>query len=162
MTQPGGETPMERQVRVSAKALVIRDGCLLAVKLRDADGEFFILPGGGQRAGELLPDAVAREVAEETGLQVRAEEAVFVIEGAQGEAAHRVDIVFRCEYEGPCAARRHSDCGQIGFEWLPIDGLNRAPLYPSRLRRPIMDLIAGKAVPVYLGNENMGDPEITA
>ena len=52
---------MDRQIRVSAKALVIRDGRMLAVRVRDQDGDFFILPGGGQRAGELLPDAVARE-----------------------------------------------------------------------------------------------------
>ena len=33
-------------------------------------------------------------------------------------------------------------------------------LYPSKLRRPIMDLFAGKKTAVYLGNENAGDPEV--
>ena len=75
---------MDRKIRVSAKALVIRDGCMLAIRLRDADGEFCIMPGGGQIPGELLPAAAEREVAEETGLAVRAGEIVFVIEGAQG------------------------------------------------------------------------------
>ena len=150
-----------RRVRTSAKALVIRDGRMLAVKLRDRDGEFYIMPGGGQQAGELLPAAAEREVAEETGLRVKAGEAVFVIEGAEGEPDHRVDIVFRCEYEGPCDAEQQHDFNQIGTEWLKIDTLNRTPLYPSRLRRPIMNLYQGKAAPVYLGNENAGDPEIT-
>ena len=150
-----------RRVRVSAKALVIRDGRMLAVKLRDADGVFYIMPGGGQRAGELLPAAAEREVAEEAGIRVRAGEALFVIEGAEGEPDHRVDIVFLCEYLGPCDAERQQDHNQIGTEWLDISTLNTVPLYPSRLRRPIMNLYEGKEVPVYLGNENAGDPEIT-
>ena len=99
----------QRRVRTSAKALVIRDGCMLAVKLQDSDGVFYIMPGGGQQAGELLPAAVEREVAEETGIKVKAGDAVFVIEGAEGEPDHRVDIVFRCEYEGPCDAEFQPD-----------------------------------------------------
>ena len=150
-----------RRVRTSAKALVIRNGCMLAVKLRDQDGIFYIMPGGGQQAGELLPAAAEREVAEETGIRVKAGEAVFVIEGAEGEPDHRVDIVFRCEYEGLCDAKQQHDFNQIGTEWLKIDTLNSTRLYPSRLRRPIMNLYQGKAAPVYLGNENAGDPEIT-
>ncbi len=42
---------MDRAVRASAKALEVRDGCLLAIKLRDQDGELYIMPGGGQNAG---------------------------------------------------------------------------------------------------------------
>lgn len=152
---------MSRSIRVSAKALVIRDGKMLAIKLRDGDGVFYIMPGGGQHAGELLPAAAEREVAEEAGIAVKAQEAVFVIEGAEGEQDHRVDIVFRCEYLGISDADRQTDCNQIGYEWLDIGTLNRTALYPSKLRRPIMNLYEGKETPVYLGNENMGDPEIT-
>ena len=152
---------MSRTVRTSAKALVIRDGSMLAIQMRDDDGIFYIMPGGGQMPGELLPAAAEREVAEETGIKVKAGEAVFVIEGAEGEPDHRVDIVFRCEYEGPCDAEQQHDFNQIGAEWLKIDTLNTAPLYPSKLRRPIMNLYEGKTAPVYLGNENAGDPEIT-
>ena len=134
---------------------------MLAIRLRDQDGEFFIMPGGGQHPGELLPDAVEREVAEETGISVRAKDAAFIVEGAQGEASHRVDVVFLCDYIGPAEAERCSDRNQIGFDWLPIEALNKAPLYPSKLRRPIMNLHAGIEHPFYLGNENVGDPEIT-
>ena len=150
-----------RRVRTSAKALVIRDGRMLAVKLQDADGVFYIMPGGGQHAGELLPAAAEREVAEETGIRVKAGDAVLVIEGAEGEPDHRVDIVFMCEYIGPCDAEQQHDHNQVGIEWLPLETLNKAPLYPSKLRRPIMNLAEGKPAPMYLGNESVGDPEIT-
>ncbi|MBP5492022.1 MAG: NUDIX domain-containing protein [Clostridiales bacterium] len=152
---------MERSVRTSAKALVIKDGCVLAIKLHDSDGDFFIMPGGGQQAGELLPDAAEREVAEETGIRVKAKEAVFIIEGLEGEPHHRVDVVFLCDYIGQAEGEKHLDTNQVGVEWLPIETLNRAPLYPSKLRRPIMNLFEGKSTPMYLGYENAGDPEVT-
>ncbi|MBO4471482.1 MAG: NUDIX domain-containing protein [Clostridia bacterium] len=152
---------MSRMIRTSAKALVIRDGRMLAIRLHDQDGDFYIMPGGGQNAGELLPAAVEREVAEETGIAVKAGDAVFIIEGEKGEESHRVDIVFRCEYLGETDAERHTDWNQTGYDWLDIATLNKAPLYPSKLRRPIMNLAAGKEAPVYLGNENAGDPEVT-
>ena len=152
---------MSRSIRTSAKALVIRDGRMLAIRLHDQDGDFYIMPGGGQNAGELLPAAVEREVAEETGIAVKAGDAVFISEGEKGEESHRVDIVFRCEYLGESDAERHTDWNQTGYEWLDIATLNTAPLYPSKLRRPIMSLAAEKEAPVYLGNENVGDPEIT-
>ena len=152
---------MERTVRTSAKALVIKDGKMLAIKVHDSDGDFCIMPGGGQNAGELLSAAVEREVAEETGIKVKAKDTVFIIEGSEGEPFHRVDIVFNCEYIGEIEAERHNDNNQVGIEWLSIENLNVTQLYPSKLRRPIMNLYEGKPAPVYLGNECAGDPEVT-
>ena len=152
---------MDRTVRTSAKALVIKDGRMLAIKVHDSDGDFYIMPGGGQQAGELLPDAVMREVAEETGIKVKAKDIVFTIEGSEGEPFHRVDVVFLCDYIGDIDAEKHADNNQVGIEWLPIKDLNVSRLYPSKLRRPIMNLFEGKPTSVYLGNECAGDPEIT-
>jgi ADP-ribose pyrophosphatase YjhB (NUDIX family) len=152
---------MERNIRTSAKALVIKDGCILAVRIDDHGDVFYIMPGGGQNPGELLPDACEREVAEETGIEVKAKDAVFIIEGSEGEPFHRVDVVFLCDYIGKSEKDHHGDNNQAGIEWLKIDTLNMAPLYPSKLRRPIMNLYEGKEYPVYLGNECTGDPEVT-
>ncbi len=40
-------TALKRTIRNSAKALIIKDGKMLALKIRDQDEEWFILPGGG-------------------------------------------------------------------------------------------------------------------
>ena len=153
---------MERKIRNSAKALIIKDGKVLTIKINDGNEEWYIMPGGGQETEELLTDAVCREVAEEMGIRVEAKELVFVIEGLHGERFHRVDLVFLCEYLGEIEnATLHGDTNQVGFEWLDIATLNHSQLYPSKLRRQIMNLYEGKPYKVYLGNEEVGDPEIT-
>lgn len=40
---------MERSVLTSGKAVAIRDGKLLAIRLKDEDGDYYILPGGDRR-----------------------------------------------------------------------------------------------------------------
>lgn len=153
---------MERVIRYAAKALIIKDGRMLAVKISDGKEEWYIMPGGGQEAEELLPEAVCREVAEEMGIQVRVRDLVFVVEGVHGESFHRVDLVFLCECVGTIEnAILQGDTNQTGYDWLDIETLNHAPLYPSKLRRQIMNLYEGKEYKIYLGNEEIGDPERT-
>lgn len=153
---------MEQAIRNAAKALIIKDDKMLAVKISDGNEEWYIMPGGGQDVEELLPEAVCREVAEEMGLQVDVKDLVFVIEGLHGEKFHRVDLVFLCEYKGKIEnAILQGDTNQVGYDWLDIKTLNTTPLYPSKLRRQIMNLYEGKKYSVYLGNEEIGDPEVT-
>ena len=153
---------MERTVRNVAKALIIKDNKMLAIKISDGKEEWYIMPGGGQDVEELLPETVCREVAEEMGLQVEVKDLAFVIEGLHGEQFHRVDVVFLCEYIGKLKnAVLQSDTNQVGYDWLDIKSLNTIPLYPSKLRRQIMNLYEGKAYKVYLGNEEIGDLEVT-
>lgn len=153
---------MERRIRNAAKALIIHEDKMLAIKISDGKEAWFIMPGGGQDAEELLPDTVCREVAEELGLLVEVKDLAFVIEGLHGENFHRVDLVFRCQCTGQMEnAVLQADTNQVGYAWLDIKTLNTTPLYPSKLRRQIMNLHEGKAYQVYLGNEEIGDPEIT-
>lgn len=151
----------ERNIRTSAKGLVIRDGKMLVNVMHDEDGIFYLMPGGGQEAGESLPEAVRREIAEEAGLWVRPLDLAFVIEGLHSEDFHRIDLVFRCEVERPVEAGEIEHCddqNQVGIEWIPVETIQKAPLYPWRLRKPIYELFHGKRGIVYLGNEEMGDP----
>ncbi|WP_346868482.1 NUDIX domain-containing protein [Clostridium sp. UBA1353] len=147
---------MERKIRNSAKALIIKDGKMLASKINDNGDIFYIMPGGGQESEETLEEAVRREVKEEFGLIVEPKTLEFVIEGVTGESFHRVDLVFLCEYikEIP-DAEITGDYNQIGFDWLPIENLMNEPLYPSKLRKQIMNLYNDEETVVYLGNESM-------
>jgi len=152
----------QRRIRNSAKALIIKEGKLLAMRIRDGKDEWHVLPGGGQETGETLDAAVIREVAEEAGLRVSVRDLAFVIEGVQGEPWHRMDLVFLCDLLGEIEnAALHSDVNQAGWDWLEIATLNHSTLYPSKLRRQIMNLYEGKPYQRYLGNESAGDQEVT-
>ena len=123
-------------------------------------GMWDVSAAGGIRAGENSRQGAEREVREELGLTVSCGELLFVVEGVAGEAFHRVDLVFACDYlsEAP-GASLHTDTNQVGVEWLDVEKLLHTPLYPSRLRRQIMNYAHGLPHKVYLGNENAGDPE---
>lgn len=65
-----------------------------------------------------------------------------------------------CEYIDEISnPKLHGDMNQIGFAWLDIFNLNKQPLYPSKLRRQIMNFYEGKPYVAYLGNEEIGDEE---
>lgn len=147
---------MERKIRNSAKALIIKDGKMLASKINDNGDVFYIMPGGGQDTEELLEDTVIRECEEELGIKVEPKSLEFIVEGLHGESFHRVDLVFLCDYIGEIEnAKIHKDKNQVGFEWLSIENLMNKPLYPSKLRSQIIRLFNNEKTDVYLGNESM-------
>ncbi|MBU1866627.1 MAG: NUDIX domain-containing protein, partial [Actinobacteria bacterium] len=60
-------------LRPSSKSVVVRRGLLLVTRnrsRRDSEGEWLLLPGGGQHPGEDLHATLRREVSEETGITV--------------------------------------------------------------------------------------------
>jgi 8-oxo-dGTP diphosphatase len=139
-------------IRNSAKALIIRDGCLLAMRMRGEDGSnFFILPGGGQEPGETLVDAARRECAEELGVEVIVHELRYVREFLE-DRPHRVEFIFRCTLAAePDGTATRPDVGQLGIAWLPLAQLPHTAFYPLGLRA----LLAGANMntsSVYLGN----------
>jgi len=75
------------------------------------------MPGGGQDAEELLPEAACREVVEELGLQVDVKDLAFVIEGLHGEKFHRVDLVFYVSIKVKLTMLL---CKQIRIKWAMI------------------------------------------
>lgn len=76
---------MERKIRNSAKALIIKEGKMLVSKINDNGDVFYIMPGGGQEPEETLEEAVKREVEEEFGIIVKPQSLEFVIEGVTDE-----------------------------------------------------------------------------
>jgi 8-oxo-dGTP diphosphatase len=145
--------------RISAKAIIVRDGQLLVIVHRDADGEWYSLPGGGQESFETLPDAVRRECLEEIGAVVEVGELLHVRdyigrhhEFADADAdAHQVELMFAVSVPDDYTPRIGTgpDTGQIGTRWLALDELATARLFPAALKAA---LVTG--APVYLGDVN--------
>ena len=141
-------------VRTSARAIIQREGKLLVIRYRDDRGDFFALPGGAQWHGESLAEAVVREVAEETGVRVRAGALRFVRECRGSEQSrslpadlHQVELFFECELLSGDGAATDLDPGQAEALWLTPAELRCLCFYPQAL----LDALESGLSQCYLG-----------
>lgn len=150
---------MQQHIRTSAKALIIEDRKLLALKLQNPN-TFYTLPGGGQLPNESLHDTVKRECLEELGFHVTVGPLRFVRDyiADNHEMAHlhpglhQVELIFLCTRRSPAAGAAHlPDAGQVGAAWLPLDQIFDFDLFPRALRPHLADL---SAAPTYIGDVN--------
>ena len=148
-------------IRPAAKAVIIRDDQLLVVANHDADGTWYILPGGGQNYGETLPETLQRECEEEIGTQVEIGRLLWIREYigphhefAQTDHAHQIEFMFACQVPKDYEPRLGTlpDGNQHGVAWLPLTELDRQRLYPARLKKLLVT--AWDQDQVYLGDIN--------
>ena len=83
--------------RLAVRAVILRDDRLLLVNAWKGGTHLWCAPGGGVEVHQSLPDALAREVREETGLIVAVGVPCLVNEFHDPEGSfHQVDVFFRC------------------------------------------------------------------
>ena len=152
-----------KPIRNSAKAIIIRDGHLLATRNAYGDDDWYLLPGGGQQKGETLKETLQRECQEEIGASVRIGSLKFIREyiGKNHEFpehdgdVHQVEFMFECEVDsgyvpqnGPAA-----DTYQTGVSWIRVSDLQQYRLYPGVLKTILVNGLANTPV-TYLGDVN--------
>lgn len=92
-------------VRLAVRAILLHEDRLLLVNAWKGRSHLWCAPGGGVEAHSALPDNLAREVHEETGLAVHVGAPCLVNEFHDpGTGFHQVDIYFRCALAGGPAA----------------------------------------------------------
>lgn len=133
-----------RPIRTAARALIIHEQKLLAIKMRDHTGIFYILPGGGQNHGETLREGLKRECLEEIGTEVEVGEFLYVREyiGKNHEFRnshrnfHQVENVFRCSLPNPdgIGPGTEHDKKQVGVEWIPLSELQERRFLPEVIK----------------------------
>ena len=98
------------KLRNSAKAIIIQNNRLLAIRGKDPWGDYYLLPGGGQRAGETILEALQRECLEEIGTTVVTHDLRLVREyiGRNHEFAEYAGDVHQVELWPP-----NTDCGSV-------------------------------------------------
>ena len=117
--------------RVPCVGAVVRDteGRLLLVQRANEPGQgLWSVPGGRVEPGETAPEAVVREVAEETGLAVVVTGLAGVVErAAPGGGVYVIeDFTARlAPGEDPGGLRSGDDASDAA--WVPVDGLDRFP-----------------------------------
>lgn len=126
-------------MRVSAKAVIVRNDAMLVVEFDDESGLHYNLPGGGIEFNESIHDGLRREVKEETGVEVEPDRLLLVYEyfpekceGRYG-SVRKLILFFRCRLSQgsePTLPER-PDPNQVAVRWIPLNELLDAPLLPN-------------------------------
>ena len=147
---------LNSSIRNSAKAIIIRDGCVLLIQIGAPGGEWYVLPGGGQNYAEPLRETVQRECLEEIGIPVQVGELRLVREFIgknhdDDEDVHRVEFMFECQLAANSVPSNgvNPDTCQTGIVWAPLAELAAYRLYPAGL---VQMLRAGLVGCAYMGD----------
>lgn len=90
-------SPQFRPPRLSVRGIVMREGRLLLVNAWKGKDHIWCAPGGGVEPHSSLPNNLAREIHEETGLTVRVGAPCLINEFHDPDHDfHQVDVYFRC------------------------------------------------------------------
>ena len=129
--QPAGM--IRQKPRLSVRALILDDeDRLLLVNAwpEDKGSHLWCAPGGGCKVGQSLPENLAREVFEETGLAVEVGAPALINEFHDPKTGfHQVDLFFRCTLKG----------GSLDDSWQDPEGVVTRRRFVSRV-----ELAAGK------------------
>lgn len=144
-------------VRNSAKAIVMHEGKILLNRCVSRFGEYYALPGGGQRTGEMLNETVKRELLEETGYSVTPLRLSGIYEriseSRHDSNSHKIYFIFLCKLTSE--TRRtptETDRFQIGMEWVDLKDIPSSNLFPRAIRDNISGLI-GYGETIFIGSE---------
>jgi len=87
-----------RPIRLATRALIVQDNRLLLVNaFPGRDTTLWCAPGGGAEPGQSLPENLAREVLEETGLAIHVGPPALINEFHNpADGFHQVEVFFRC------------------------------------------------------------------
>jgi 8-oxo-dGTP diphosphatase len=89
--------PKPRPPRLAVRGILMREGRLLLVNAWKGKAHIWCAPGGGVEPHSSLPDNLAREIHEETGLTVQVGAPCLVNEFHDPDHDfHQVDVYFRC------------------------------------------------------------------
>ncbi len=99
---------MKHPIRLAVRGIILNENRLLLVNAYPSRGDLWCAPGGGAELHQSLPDNLAREIFEETGLTVSVGAPCLTNEfHAPNGTFHQVEIFFRCILES----------GQIDDTW---------------------------------------------
>jgi 8-oxo-dGTP pyrophosphatase MutT (NUDIX family) len=142
-----------------ASAIIISKRHILLIHRIRAQREFYVFPGGHIEEGESAEEACAREVVEETGLQIASLEFAFSHPDAEGGEKTRGEPTRMAHYffvqvnpgsmalSGP-ETRKKSETNRYLLEWIPLVQVGAINLRPPAVQRALAQ-VAAENGPLY-------------
>lgn len=155
-----------KSIKNAAKAIIIENEKLLAIKKKNDQGAFYVLPGGGQELEESLSDALIRECREELGVEIIVGRLVCVRDyiaknhpatGFEKKRPHKVDFFFSAQMKKKnlqVFSPVEPDSEQVAIEWIPIAKIEEFNVFPQVLRKIIKSNFLLNSGSIYLGDVN--------
>jgi len=133
---------LKKSHRVGARAIIIHDDKILLNEF--GSGLYYNLPGGGVEDGELIKEAVVREVIEESGISVDVGEMLYVLEYEPVHCEYlygdmpQISVVFNCKVKDDVTIKTASIPDQNPDDpnitskavWMPVENLKNIEYVP--------------------------------
>ena len=140
-------------IRLSSRAVIIHNSQILLNQM--GDGIYFNFPGGQIEETETAPEAVVREVFEETGYSITVDDYICTYEYESNHCnhyeggGHRINIFFKCkltsEMKNDLLIQPDSDPSDSTLKskpkWVSLSELTTIPIVPSAIRESLIKYI---------------------
>lgn len=139
-------------IRPRVAVVLVEDGKILLLKHKKQDREYWVLPGGGVEFGETLEEAGVRELMEETGLEVRLMNLLFISESIPPDKhRHVMNFYFQGKRIG---GSEHLGDEEIlaELQWHELDDLQHLEIYPQVTNEMLDALRGGSTLGSSIGN----------
>jgi 8-oxo-dGTP diphosphatase len=118
-------------MRVRAAGLLRVSGSILLVEHEKAGRAYWLLPGGGVRAGERAADALRRELREELSVDCDVKELLFVVEAIGDDGKHLIQPTYEVEVRDATRLRIGEDRRVRRFGFFGEGELEPLDIYPD-------------------------------
>ena len=130
------QLPSSRPIRLAARGILLYENRLLLVNAYKGRGDLWCAPGGGAQVHQSLPENLAREIYEETGLSVQVGAPCLLNEFHDPNGTfHQVEVFFRCTLVAGALDPAWKDPEQVVSlrRWVTRDEMAKLTVRPKSL-----------------------------